>query len=83
MTLLREGTKRPQPRACTSNLACVKNPVLHQDVGIAALNTQAYVPVLGCKCITARSIDPWTPMPECAAHAYRERWKQSVPLDLA
>ena len=83
MTPLHKGTKRPQPRACTFNLAYVKKAPPPQDASYAVLNTQAYVPVLECMCITVRSIDPWTPMPECAAHASRDRSTQPVPLDSA
>ena len=82
MTLHRVGTKRLLLRACTSNLACARNLALPQAASIAVLSTQTSVPALGGMCITVRSIDPWTRMPECAAHAYREWWKQSVPLDL-
>ena len=77
-----KGARRLTARAYTFSLAYAKKAAPPRGASFAVLSTQAYAPALGCTSITVRSIDQWTPMPECAAHAYRERWKQSVPLDL-
>ena len=81
MTPLHRGTKRLKPHACTFSLAYVKKAAPPRGASSVVLSIQAYVPALECIFITVRSIDQWTPMPECAAHAYRKRELQPVPLD--
>ena len=75
------GTWKLTARVYTYSLAYAKKGAPPRGASFAVLSTQAYAPALGCMSITVRSIDQWTPMPECAAHAYRKRELQPVPLD--
>ena len=76
-----KGARRLTARAYTFSLAYAKKAAPPRGASFAVLSTQAYAPALGCTSITVRSIDQWTPMPECAAPASRDRSKLPVLLD--
>ena len=75
-----KGTRKLTARVYTYSLAYAKKGAPPRAASFTVLSTQAYAPALGCMSITVRSIDQWTHMPGCAAHAYRRRWLQPVRL---